>query len=170
MDIVEFFITFLTLLVMLVGVAGIILPVLPDVWLIWLAALGFGLLTGFNSWVEIVIMAVITLLAVVGVLVDLSLGQAGAAAGGASWQAMLLSFGLGLVGMFFWPPIGPLVGSLLGVFLVEYFRQGRKARAAWQAVKGYMAGCSGAVVLRLILAGAMILVWGVWVVLKYGGS
>jgi uncharacterized protein len=155
----------ITLLVMLVGVSGVILPVLPDVWLIWLAALGYGLIAGFDGWIGGVSMVLMTLLAVAGVSVDLVLAHAYTARGGASWQAIAASILLGLVGLWFFPPIGPLVGAVLGLFLVEFFQRGRKAREAWQAVRDYLLGCGWSVVLRLALAFAMIAIYLAWVLL-----
>jgi hypothetical protein len=155
----------LTLLVMLVGLVGVVVPVVPDVWLIWLAALGYGLISGFDGWIGGIAMALLTVLTIAGVAADLVLSQAGAAQGGASWQAILASLGLGLVGLFFFPPIGPLVGALLGLFAVEYFLRGRNVARAWQAVKGYAAGCGVSAVVRLGIGVGMILIWGAWVVL-----
>jgi uncharacterized protein YqgC (DUF456 family) len=159
----------LTFLVMLVGLAGVVIPVLPDVWLIWLAALGYGLLRQpvFDGWVGGVAMVLLTGLTVLGVVADLVLSHAGAAKGGASWQAILASLGLGLVGLFVFPPIGPLVGALLGLFLVEYLRHEKDARKAWRAVTGYAMGCGVSVIARLGIAGTMMAVWGGWVWLAY---
>src|SRR6185369_4906864 len=117
----------LTFTIMVVGLAGVVIPVLPDVWLIWLAALGYGLLAGFSGWVGGIAMVLITLLTVVGVVLDLTLGHAAARRGGASWQAIAASILLGLAGLWFFPPFGSLVGALLGLFLVEYYRRGRQA-------------------------------------------
>ncbi len=160
----ETFLIVVTFLIMLVGVAGVILPVLPDVWLIWLAAVGYGLLQQplFDGWIGAIAMFLITVLMVVGVAADWLLSSAGAAKGGASWQAITASIVLGTVGLIF-PPLGPLVGALLGLFLVEYLQNGRDVRRAWSAVKGYAAGCGLSVVARLGIAVAMIAIWGVWV-------
>jgi len=152
----------LTLLVMLVGVVGVIIPVVPDVWLIWLAALGYGLLAGFDGWIGGIAMFLLSGLTVVGLIVEIGLSQAGAARGGASWQAIAASVFLGLAGLFF-PPFGPLIGALLGLFAVEYWRRGQNAAQAWEAVKGYAAGCGWSVILRLVIAVMMILIWGAWV-------
>src|SRR5688572_7343210 len=153
----------LALLVMLVGMAGIIVPVLPDVPLIWLAALGYGLVAGFDGWTGGVAMLLITLLMVAAVIADLTLGAAGAAKKGASWQAIAASLAGGLIGLLFFPPIGSLLGALLGVFLVEYQRRNQNAQEAWEAVKGYAVGCGWSVVVKLIVGMLMIGVWGVWV-------
>jgi uncharacterized protein YqgC (DUF456 family) len=153
----------LTLFVMLIGVAGVLIPVLPDVWLIWLAALAYGLIAGFDGWSGGIAMTVLTLLAVAGVIADVLLSHAGAAESGASWQAIAASFVLGLVGLPLFPPIGSLVGAMLGLFGVEYLQNGRDVRRAWRAVTGYAAGCGVSVVARLGIALAMVLMWGLWV-------
>ena len=117
------------------------------------------------SSAEILLIALTLLVMLVGVAADLVLSHAGAAQGGASWQAIAASIALGLVGLFFFPPVGPLVGALLGLFLVEFLRHGKDAQKAWSAVKGYATGCGLSVIARLGIAVTMILIWGAWVVL-----
>lgn len=153
----------ITLAIMLVGLAGVLVPVLPDAWLIWLAALGYGLVAGFDGWVGAIAMVLLTLLTIAGIVADLALGPAVARQGGASWQAIAASLGLGLVGLLVFPPFGALIGALLGLFAVEYIRRGRDARQALSAVKSYAIGCGWSVVLRLTLCAAMIGVWLLWV-------
>jgi len=162
----ESFLIFITLLIMLIGVAGVILPLLPDIWLIWLAALGYGLLAGFDGWVGGIAMTLITLLTIIGLIADIAMSHAGAVSGGASWQGILASFALGTVGLFIFPPIGPLVGAVLGLFLVEYFRQKKDVQKAWRAITGYAAGCGLSMIVRLGIAILMILIWGAWVWIK----
>ncbi len=165
----ETFLIIVTFLVMLIGVAGVIIPILPDVWLIWLAAIGYGLLQQplFDGWVGGIAMIFITLLTAAGVAADWVMVNAGAAKGGASWQGIVASIGLGIAGLPFFPPLGSLVGALLGLFLVEYFKNGKNPKVAWEAVKGYAAGCGLSVVARLAIALAMIGIWGVWVWVSY---
>ena len=151
--------------IMVIGVAGVVLPVIPDVWLIWVAALGYGALAGFNGWVGGVAMAALTILAVLGTVVDLALGHAAAVRGGASWQAIAASIVLGLAGLFFYPPLGPIAGALLGLFLVEYLIGGHNARHAWTAVKSYALGSGMSIILRLTICILMIGVWLGWLVL-----
>jgi uncharacterized protein YqgC (DUF456 family) len=157
------------LLVMLVGLVGVVVPLLPDVWLIWLAALGYGLVAGFDGWVGGIAMLLITALTVLGVIIDLTLGPVTARRGGASWQAIAASVALGLLGLFFFPPIGSLVGALLGLFVVEYRRRGQNAEEALAAVKNYVLGCGWSVVARLGLGLLMIVTWAVWVYIGRGG-
>ncbi len=153
----------LAFLVMLVGLAGILVPVLPDVPLIWLAALGYGLVAGFDGWIGGIALLLMTVLMVITIIADIALGAAGAAQKGASWQAIAASLAGGLIGLLFFPPLGSLIGALLGVFLVEYMRRNQNATEAWEAVKGYAVGCGWAVVVKLVLGGLMIVIWGVWV-------
>lgn len=156
----------ITLIVMLIGVVGVVVPLLPDIWLIWLAALGYGIIAGFDGWVGIIAMALITLLTIIGLIADIAMSHAGAASGGASWQGILASFVLGTIGLFIFPPIGPLVGALVGLFLVEYFRQKKDVQKAWRAITGYAAGCGLSMIVRLGIAIVMILIWGGWVWIK----
>ena len=162
---VQILLAALAFTIMVVGVAGVVLPVIPDVPLIWLAALGYGLLAGFNGWVGGVAMVVLTGLAVLGIVIDLALGHAAAKRGGASWQGIAASIVLGLVGLFIFPPFGPIAGALLGLFLVEYVRQGRQVRPAWTAVKSYALGSGLSMLLRLTIAIVMVGVWLAWVFL-----
>jgi uncharacterized protein YqgC (DUF456 family) len=159
----ELIITGLTLLVMLIGVIGVIIPGLPDVPLIWLAAICYGLLTGWDGWLGGGILALLTVLTLAGVVVDLALGPVAAKRGGASWQAILVSSALGLVGFFMFPPFGAILGALLGMFVVEYRRRGQNAREAIQAVKDYAVGFGLSVVVRLVIAVVMLIAWGFWV-------
>ena len=148
--------------IMVVGVAGVVLPVIPDVWLIWLAALGYGLLAGFSGWVGGIAMVALTVLAVLGTIVELALGHAAAKRGGASWQAIAASIVFGLAGLFFFPPIGPIAGAFLGLFLVEFLLNGRDLGRAWTAVKSYALGSGLSIILRLTIAFVMISVWLGW--------
>ncbi len=154
----------LAFVVMLVGVAGIVLPVIPDVPLIWLAALAYGALAGFNGWVGGLSMAALTVLTLLSLGIDLTLGHVIAKRGGTSWQAIAASVVLGLVGLFFYPPLGPILGAVLGLFLGEYLLR-RSARQAWAAVKNYVLGSGLSVILKLTIAVMMIGVWLGWLFL-----
>jgi uncharacterized protein YqgC (DUF456 family) len=164
MTALQFVAAVLALTVMLIGVLGIVLPVLPDLPLIWLAALGYGLLAGFNGWIGGLAMGALTVMTLLGLLIDLALGHAVAKQSGTSWQAIAASVVLGFVGLFFYPPIGPIAGALLGLFLVELWMR-RNARQAWTAVKSYALGSGLSVILKTALAVMMIGVWLVWLLI-----
>lgn len=71
----------ITLVVMLVGLFGLMVPVFPGMLVIWLAALGFGIVVGFNT-LGIWMFALITGLAVAGSVLDNVFMAAGARQGG----------------------------------------------------------------------------------------
>ncbi len=159
----------LTGLVMVVGLIGAVVPVLPGAWLIWLAALGYGLTQPvlgqplFDSWIGGVAMAALTVLALIDLGLEYVVTNSVAAQEGVSFRAILASLGLGLLGLPFFPPLGPLVGAVAGLFLVEYFRHGRDWRKAWNGVKGYARGKGWAIVAEVLLCLVMIAVWLGWV-------
>lgn len=163
----------LTGLVMLVGLVGAVVPVLPGAWLIWLAALGYGVSRTafgqplFDGWIGGVAMVILTLLAVVELVLQYVVTHSVTHKEGVSLQATFASIGLGLVGIFFFPPIGPLVGSVLGLFLVEYVRHKRDWRRALQSLRSYAKGCGWSMVAEVGLCVLMIGVWLGWVVLAF---
>src|SRR3990172_6492428 len=74
----------LTLLFMLIGLVGLVIPIFPGILVIWLAALGYGVVTGFTT-LGTILFVLITLLMLFGVTIDNILMGAGARQGGASW-------------------------------------------------------------------------------------
>src|SRR3990172_7284539 len=118
----------LTLAVMLVGLFGLVIPVFPGGVVIWLAALLYGLVSGFGTlggW----IFAIITLLMLVSAAADNVLMGARAHKEGASWRAIILALLAGLVGTIMFPPIGGLIAAPLALYLTEYIRLGDNDKA-----------------------------------------
>jgi hypothetical protein len=150
-------------LLMAVGLAGVIIPFLPGLPIIWGAALLYGFLTGFGSlgWTA---MAVITVLAAIGIAASLVLPERAGAASGASRSTRLFAGVTGLIGFFVIPIIGFPIGACLGVLLAQYRETadpGEAMRATVAVIKGFGAG----LVVELGAAFAMVLVWVAWVVL-----
>ncbi len=155
--------------VMLIGLVGGLLPGIPGVGLIWVAALVYGLSTGFSSlspWV----FAVITVLGLVGATADIWVSNASGRATGASWGALLAGTVLGFVGMgvgFLFLGIGAvpgaLIGSLAGVLLVEYRRR-REWEGALKAGAGWLVGYVVSAIVEFMLGLVMVLlfVWQAW--------
>jgi uncharacterized protein YqgC (DUF456 family) len=150
----------LTLLVMLVGLFGMIIPIFPGVIVIWLAALGYGIVSGFGTlgWV---IFAILTVLMLVGVTVDNLLMGAGARRGGASWGSILIGLLAGVVGTFVFPPLGGLIAAPAAVLLLEYLR-GRDWDRAWQATRGLALGWGLSFLVRFGIGAVMIGAWLIW--------
>jgi uncharacterized protein YqgC (DUF456 family) len=149
------------LLVMLVGLIGLAIPVLPGLVIIWVAALVYGLITGF-TWVNGAILAVMTVLMIGGSLVDNVIMGASARQKGASWLAIGVALALGLAGSLIMPPFGGLVAALIGLFAVEYYRL-KDVDKAIESTKSMAIGCGWAAVIRFSIGLLMIGMWAIWV-------
>ncbi len=150
----------LVLLVMLVGLFGLVIPIFPGIVVIWGAALVYGLVSGFGSlggW----LFAGITVLMLIGVVVDNIAMSAGARKGGASWWSIAASIVAALAGTYFFPPLGGLVLAPVVLLTAEYLRR-RDLPQAWEATRGYLLGCGWAFVIRFALGVVMIGLWAYW--------
>ena len=145
---------------MLIGLLGLVVPIMPGLVIIWVAALGYGLFAGFGTlgWV---MFALITVLMIVGSVVDNILMGAKAHESGAPWWVVLVALAAGILGNFALPIIGGLVAALLALFLVEYARR-KDAKAALKSMKGMLIGCGWAFVIRFIMGLFMIGFWLIW--------
>ena len=150
----------LTLFIMLVGLFGLIVPVFPGIVVIWLAALGYGVLSGFTGW-GLWFFALITLLMLFGTVVDNVLVGAGAVQGGAAKSSMWAGIAAGIVFTILLPPLGGLIAAPLVVFLLEYRRQKDWSKAA-RALRGMALGFGTAFIVRFGLGVIMIGLWILW--------
>lgn len=159
-DLLRDSINFITLLVMLAGLFGLVIPVLPGLIIIWFAALGFGIVSGFGSlggWM----FAGITLLAVVGSLLDNVLVGVGAKRGGASWLAIGIGVVAGILGTLLLPPVGGLIAFPIVVYLYERYRLGEHEKAV-KSLKGMAYGWGLAFIFRFLMGLVMIFLWALW--------
>lgn len=145
---------------MLVGLLGVIIPILPGLVMIWAAALVYGLVMGFEGG-GIALFALITVLMLIGSVVDNVLMGGSARRSGASWVAVGVALLGALAGSLLWPPLGGLLLALVGIFAVEYLRL-RDWRKALDSTRGLAVGCGWAVVVRALIALLMIGLWLVW--------
>jgi uncharacterized protein YqgC (DUF456 family) len=150
----------ITLVLMLVGLFGLIVPIFPGIIVIWLAALGYGVITGFSTlgWVLFV---VLTLLMITGATIDNVLMSAKAHKEGAAWFSIVLGMLAGILGTIFFPPFGGLIAAPLVVWLLEYLRQ-RDAGKALASLRGLAIGWGASFVVRFLIGLAMIAIWLVW--------
>ena len=148
-------------LVMAVGVAGTVVPVLPGLALVWLAALGYGLATGFGT-VGLVAMAVLTALALAGTAADWVLPGRAASGSGATRRSLLLGAALAVVGFFVVPVVGLPLGGVLGVYVGERLRPLAHA-PAWRATVATLRAYGMAALAQVVAGLAMVVTWIVWV-------
>lgn len=150
----------LVFILMLVGLFGLVIPIFPGLVVIWLAALGYGLATGFN-WASGLVFAGMTLLMLFGSIVDNLLMNAKARQTGASWLALGAGLAAGIAGSLLLPPFGGLPASLLAVFAVEFARL-RDWRRAFSSTRSMAVGCGLAFVIRFAIGGIILLAWAAW--------
>ena len=150
----------ITLTGMLVGL--LVVPILPGLVIIWVAALGYGLAAGFGvlGWV---MFALITLLMLVGSVVDNILMGTSAHKEGAPWWVILLAMLAAILGSILIPvPIlGGILAALLTLFGIEWLRR-KDWRKALASIKGMMIGWGWAFVIRFIIGMVMIGLWLIW--------
>jgi uncharacterized protein YqgC (DUF456 family) len=151
---------------MAIGLLGVLLPAVPGVGLIWITSLIYAIAEGFAT-IDPITFIFLTILAAVGVTSDIWVSQTGGKVAGASWQALLASIGLGLVGTiigFFFGGIGAvpggIIGALVGIILVEYWYR-QDWREATRAGFGVAVGCllSGAVQFFVSVVMILLFIW-----------
>ena len=154
----------LTLLIMLAGLALLIIPIFPGITVIWVAALLYGIVTGFDT-LGIVILVLITIGMIIGVTADNVLMGAGARQGGASWLTIGVALIAGIAGTILFPPIGGLIAIPLAIFLLELLRN-REWRSAWRATRGVALGWGLSFLVRFGIGLVMISAWLIWALAK----
>ena len=144
----------------LVGILSNFIPFFPAVTVTWLSILGYALIHGLN-WGSGVIFAVITLLLVVGNLIDNVLMGAGARQKGTSWIAIAASFAAMVVVSLIATPLGGLVAALIALFVVEVIRI-RDFKQAFRSMSGMSMGCISATIIRFFICLIMGWLWLIW--------
>jgi hypothetical protein len=152
----------LTLIVMVVGLFGLVVPIFPGIVVIWLAALIYGLITGFTP-LGIALLVVLTILMVCGATIDNVLMAAKAHKEGATWLTLAFGMTAGILGTIFFPPFGGIIAAPLVVFLIEYLRL-KDIRRAFASLRGMAIGWGAAFVVRFMIGLAMIGIWLVWAI------
>ena len=153
--------TVLTLIVMLLGLFGLIVPIFPGLVSIWLAALGFGLITGAFTTTGWIIFGIITMLMVVGNVLDGVLMGAKALEHGASKRSLVLALIAGIGVSLVLSPLGGLIAAPLALYLSEK-SLGRSEAEARATTRGLMTGWGWSFILRFVIGIAMIVLWIIW--------
>ena len=164
---------FVVILGMLIGFFGLFLVFFPGLTVIWLSTLLWGIVTLFNygsgPWtftLTIATFLVITMLMLLGNILDNIFMAGGARMKGASWWSIILSWlAMILVGIFLTPVVG-LVAALLVLFIAEMVRI-KNYREAFESTSNMALGCGWAVISRFIIASIMILLFIMWYFLLY---
>ena len=146
------FLLIIGLLISLAGLAGCIFPILPGPPLSYGALILMALVKHPFSWTFMIIMGVI---AAVVTILDFILPAAWAKKyGGSKWGVWGSVAGM-LIGIFFIPPWGMLVGGFIGAVLGEMIA-GKKGRDIFKAGWGVFIGTVAGTILKLIASGIML--------------
>lgn len=164
---------FFVILGMLIGFFSLFLVFFPGLTVIWASIFVWGLSTSFNRsvgpWtftVTIATFVVITLLMLVGNVVDNFFMAGGARSKGASWLGIGLSWVAMIVGGIVFTPLGGLGLSMLILFITELIRV-REYRSAFRTMSSMAMGCGWAVVTRVGIALVMIALFAMWYFVLY---
>ena len=121
-------------LVMLVGLVGVVVPVLPGTLLVLAAGVAWALLVvdgGAGRWV---VVGVMTALLLAGLVLKYVL-PGRRLHGALPRRTLLLAAACGVVGFFLLPPLGLLLGGVLGTYLGEASRLGNGPEARRSTVQ-----------------------------------
>jgi hypothetical protein len=143
------------------GLFSLCIPLMPGLVIIWVPILIYGIITGFTTG-SVILFVIITILMIVGNLLDNLLMGTGARKQGASWGTILLALLAGIIGTIFLTPIGGFAITLFVLFLMEYLRV-KDAKKAFESTKSMALGFGWAVLARMGVGFVMILLWGLWV-------
>ena len=142
------------------GLIGLLFYIIPGLVIIWLAILVYGIVTGFTLGTGI-LFAVITLLMIIGSIIDNLFMGVEAKKTGASWVAVVVALVAGVVGTIVLPPFGGLLFAAVGILVVEWVRK-RDLKEGAISAGGILKGCGIAVIARFGIGMLMIGLWVIW--------
>lgn len=146
---------------MVVGIFGTVVPLLPGLPIVWVAALVYALLSdpGVSGWLAF---AVITALAIAGLLIGTALPHRRVVAAGVPRSSVVAGVALAVVGFFAIPVVGLPIGAATGILLAEKRRLDDWS-AAVAATKSLLIGFGLGALLQFGAGVAIMIVWVVWV-------
>jgi len=153
-----------TLFVLLVGLLGLIVPIFPGLVIMWLGTLVYAILQSaadrmtFWDWV---LFALITILMIVGNVVDNIIIARKMRDKFIPWSSILFAFAASIVASLFLTPLVGLVAAPLGLFSAEY-RRLRNRNAAMESTKAYMIGWDWSFSVRFGIGVVIVSSWMLW--------
>lgn len=159
----------LTFVFMLIGLFGLVIPIFPGIVIIWLSALIYaiisalaGTMTGWD-WLAFVLL---TILAVVGTVVDNIILAAKLRQTGTPWKSIIIAYLVGLAVSLFFTPISALLVTPAVLYLVEYRRLQDRPKA-FESTKAFLIGFGWTFVALFAIGSAMIGLWLFWAILPF---
>lgn len=149
---------------MLVGLFGMIIPIFPGILVIWLSAVFYAVIEALAGKMDIwdwILFALITVLMIIGSLVDNVIMAAKLRETGTPWSSIAIGFVAAIVASIFLTPFAALIATPLALFLAEYYRL-RDAREALASTKGWLLGFSWSLAAMFGIGVVMIFFWFLW--------
>jgi uncharacterized protein len=147
--------TVLAAVLVAVGLVGILVPILPGSVLVVAGVLVWSIAEGgATAWA---VFAVVTALVVTGAVVKYVVPGRRLQVAGIPATTQAVGVLLGVVGFFVVPVVGLFLGFVLGVYLAEVVRLGR--RDAWPSTVHSLKAVGLSIVIELLAALAATLVW-----------
>ncbi|BBH63757.1 hypothetical protein ACTI_04420 [Actinoplanes sp. OR16] len=150
-------ITLISGLLIALGAIGVLLPMLPGLLMSWSGVLLWALLGGGSAGVRWAVFAVVTLIAVGGLVIKFLWPGKKLKTTGVPNSALLAGGVLGLIGFFVVPVVGLVLGFVLGIWLVEVNRLG--ADRAWPSTRSAIAAVGLSLLVELASALAIAILW-----------
>ena len=154
----------ITLFILLFGLAGLIVPVFPGLTVMWLTTLIYALIQNaagkMTGW-DWFLFAVITILMIVGNIVDNIIIARKMRDKFVPWSSILLAFAASLMASLFLTPLVGLAVAPLALFALEY-RRLRDRAAAIDSTKAYMIGWGWSFAARFGIGVLIIGSWMLW--------
>lgn len=142
-----------------VGIIGSVAPVLPGPPLAWLGVLFVYLWGGTNAEGEAmslsILLAMLAVTALVTIMDYLVPAWFTKVTGGSKYAGRGAMAGT-LLGMFFIPPWGMIIGSILGAFLMEMYYANKNSKESFKASMGAFLGFLFGSGIKMIACGIML--------------
>jgi hypothetical protein len=155
----------LTLFVLLVGLLGLLIPVFPALVVMWLATFIYALIEnsiGRMTWIHWTLFALITLLMLVGSVIDNIIIARKMRGQSIPWSSIGLAFLAGILASIFLTPLVGMAASPLSLFGLEYIRL-RDRKLAFTSAKTYMVAWGWSFAAVFGIGVLMIVLWLLWV-------
>ena len=160
----EIFLQTLTLFVLIVGLLGLVIPVFPGLIIMWLATLFYALIEnslGRMAWIDWLLFALITILMLVGSVIDNIIIASKMRGHSIPWSSILLAYAAGIIASMFLTPLVGLPAAPLALFGAEYFRL-RDRKQAFISARTYMIAWGWSFLAVFGVGVLMLIFWLLW--------
>ncbi len=160
----EVFLQTLTLFVLIVGLLGLVIPVFPGLIVMWLVTLVYALIEnslGRMAWIDWTLFTLITVLMIVGNVIDNIIIANKMRGYSIPWSSILLAYATGIIASMFFTPLVGLPASPLALFGAEYLRL-RDRKKAFVSARTYMVAWGWSFLTVFSVGLLMIIFWLLW--------